>query len=115
MERIAELETSLRDSILVALSIEYEYHTARSSQANSIRLKFVRLDREIIELHLINVRHTDIVDDYSGVCVSHIKAFSTEEGVLLSLDPFDERVPHIDERDNFIFAAKAYCLDVSSY
>ncbi len=113
MNRASEIELALRDSILVSVSIEYEYYSEFLKQPNSIEMKFIRHEKEVIELKLFDVRETDIYDDFTGSCISHIKAFSKNESVTLSLDPFDERVDAIEEKDNFVFTAKEYRLNVS--
>ncbi|WP_444945623.1 hypothetical protein ACJJIP_16510 [Microbulbifer sp. VTAC004] len=113
MKRVREIEIALRDSILVSLSIEYEYYSELLKQGNSVNMKFIRFDEEIIELQLLNVLEADFCDDYSGVCVSHIKALSQNDRITLSLDPYDERVDAIEQKDNFVLTAKQYYINVS--
>lgn len=113
MKRVIELETVLRDSILVSLTLEYEYYSKTVKQENFAKLKFIRFETEIIELELFDILESDICSDFSGLCISHIKAFNQNGGVRLSLDPYDERVNDIEEKDNFVFTASRYQLNVS--
>lgn len=112
MKREVELEVALRDSILVYLSIEYEYYSKALKQEKSAILRFIRFDRELIELKLYGISESDIYDDFSGLCISHVKVLKQNDDLYISLDPYNERVDVIESKDNFVFKVKSYKLDI---
>lgn len=108
-KRIEEIESVIRDSKQRKVEITFSEFSNDILTESVLKITFIKFEKEIIELVLyrpskINIFDDDLNEDY----ISHIKAFENANGIEISLDPYDERIDKIEDRDNYVFHAKSY-------
>lgn len=93
-----DLATDIRDGIITGLTLSYDWNRSEHSIELSVKKNGIKT------YALTNVRQLNITEDFKCQNISHCKAIQVEEGIYLSLDPYDE-TPEVDDRDNFVIIA----------
>jgi hypothetical protein len=105
MNRIPEIEVALRDTKIVSICLEYEFYSKSVKRNNSAVILFERFKKELLELKLIDLVLINMYEDFGSLYVSHIKAIDFGTNIAICLDPYNERINEIEERDNLVFSA----------
>ncbi len=107
MKDCNELAKRIRDSQLVSIEIDYSI--------NVVSITFSKQSQEI-SLQLIGVISMEIFDDAINFeYVSHLKCLvDTANKFWLSLDPYDEEVDVIEDKDNYVFCFEDYNIENAS-
>lgn len=114
LKRIPEIESAIRDSIQCKIEVQYSQFSNETYTGSTVKLTFTKFEKELIELVLFTPTSIEWFDEgVEGECISHIKAFKNDGGVEISLDPYDERVGEIEDRDNYVFKAKDYEINAT--
>ncbi len=108
-KRIEEIESLIRDSKQRKVEITFSEFSNDVLTESVIKITFMKFEKELIELVLfkpskIYIFDDDLNEDY----ISHIKALENANGIEISLDPYDEKIDKIEDRDNYVFHAKSY-------
>ena len=112
-KRIVEIESLIRDSKQCKLEINYSEFSKDTFIESVVKLTFTKHEKELIELVLYSPSKVGVFDDdVGGEYISHVKAFESVDGIEISLDPYDERIDEIEDRDNYVFRSKSY--DISA-
>ena len=108
LKRISEIESTLRDSRRDKIEIQFPQFTNDNLIKGELKLTFTKFGKELIELILVEPEKIDLYDDIEEDYISHVKAFETKDGMEISLDPYDESIEAIEDRDNYVFRFKGY-------
>ena len=109
LKRLFEIESIVRDSRQHKIEIVFSEFSNEIFTETLVKLTFKKYEKELIELVLESPTKIEIFDDIpDGDYISHIKAFENDDGIEISLDPFDERIEGIEDRDNYVFKCKRY-------
>ncbi len=109
MERITELEKELGDTQLNKIEILLHDNPISNSGEKGISIQFSRNDNSEFKLLLMNPSRFDYYEDnFSGQYIGTIKCFLVDGIVQISLDPYDERIDSITEKDNFNIFCREY-------
>ena len=108
--RACNIETSIRDSKQDKIEILYSQFSNDIFTEGRVKLTFTKFEKELIELILIAPTIINLFDDdeFIGHYIENIKAFENGDGLEISLDPYDERIDEIEDRDNYVFKSKGY-------
>ncbi|GLR18229.1 hypothetical protein [Portibacter lacus] len=103
MSEIDKLVTIIRDSKLIEMSIQYD------EENSNIKLKLVK-NNELINVNLFDIREFQIFDaSIKQEYIGQIKGFLEDSNSYwLSLDPYDERVNELQDKDNYVFNFNSY-------
>ncbi len=111
MERLTDIELAIRDSKQVKIDIQYPRFTENTYSKGQLTLTFEKFEKKQIVLTLIEPTLVDLFDNaINDAYISHIKAFEQVDGCTISLDPHDEAINEIEDRDNYVFQSKAYAI-----
>ena len=114
IKRNFDLESQIRDSQQYKLEIQYEHFSDEIKTKLSIKISFIKFDKEIIELTLIEPLKFDCFDDFGTNHVENLKVFESDDNIIFCFDPYDEQIDEIQEDDNFILKAKSYKINIKN-
>jgi hypothetical protein len=107
--RIIEVESIIRNSQIHKIEFQFEYFSKSKSDSNSIKITFIKWDREYIELTMNNPISIDLIDEkFENRYISCIKVIQRANSFEISLDPYDEQILNLQEEDNYCFKSKSY-------
>lgn len=115
MKRLIEIESKIRDSEIVEFHMNWNFwKTDFFNQEESVSIKLIKGN----SLQILKIKGLDVLDlyesDFNSQYIGHVKCFlDNENKIWLVLDPFDERIEEIEERDNFKIRFKEYELEIS--
>ncbi|ANQ51835.2 hypothetical protein MY04_4500 [Flammeovirga sp. MY04] len=115
MKRLSEIESKIRDSEVVEFHMDWKiWKTDSFNQEESILIKFIK-DKYLLILNLKGLEVIDLYEsEFNSQYIENIKCFIDKENkIWFVLDPFDERIEEIEERDNFIIRCKEYELEIN--
>lgn len=103
MSEINELVSTIRDSKLIEMTIQY------LEQISNLELIFLK-NNESFKVILFDIREFLIIDNsIEQEFIGEIKGFlENSNSFWLSLDPYDERINQIQEKDNYVFNFKKF-------
>jgi hypothetical protein len=107
LKRLSDIEKEIRDCEITSLKLNW------SNQKN-IEIKFLKNKSEIC-LIIEGAQELDLFEDeFESYYISHVKCLIDDENLVwLSLDPYDERIDEIEERDNFKIQFKNYKIKIT--
>jgi len=95
-----ELAAIIRDSFISEIKHAYDW------TGNHIaHLTFMK-NEERFYLQLSDVKSFYVFEDFDSKYISQCKVLDLEDGIYVSLDPYDESLA-VDERDNFCVTARS--------
>ena len=106
MKRHSEIESHIRDCQIRHLHLDW-------INGHSLQIEFFK-NNKLILLKLDGVSEFEFFEDeFESYHISHLKCLVLDNNkFILSLDPFDERINEIDERDNFTVKFQKYKIEV---
>ena len=113
LKRNPDIESKIRDSKFLKIEFQFEHYSESENNnvSNSIKFSFIKFDKELIELVLINPKELYLFENYQAAYISHIKVSESENAFEISFDPYDEAVEEIDEEtDNYVFKTESYTI-----
>jgi len=96
-----EFAAIIRDSFVLEIKLAYDW-TGDHHVAN---LTFMK-GNERLNLRLLGVRSFYVFEEFEAKYISQCKVVDIDDGIYVSLDPYDES-PVVDERDNYCVIARA--------
>ncbi len=93
-----ELAAIIRDSFISEIKLAYDW-TGRHIAALTLMK-----NEEKIYLRLSGVRSFYVFEEFEAKYISQCKVLDLENGIYVSLDPYDESLI-VDERDNYCITA----------
>lgn len=106
MKRHSEIESQIRDCQIRNLYLDW-------ANQHDLQIEFLK-GNKLIRLKLEEVSEFELFEDeFESYYISHLKCLVLDNNeFILSLDPYDERINEIDERDNFKIKFKAYKIEI---
>jgi len=114
LKRLIEIESKIRDSQIVDFYMNWNRWEKKSvNQDANISIQFVKRNIVLV-LKLKGLKTIDIYEDeFNSQHIGHLKCLMDEnEMIWLILDPYDERINEVEERDNFKLCFKEYELEI---
>jgi hypothetical protein len=110
LKRAPNIEIAILDSRQHKIEIQYSQFSNDVFTERTVKLTFKKFEKELIELILIAPTKIYLFDDdeFGEGYIENIKAFENGDGLEISLDPYDERIDEIEDRDNYVFKSKGY-------
>ena len=110
MKRLTELENILRDKQLIKVELQLEYFsTTDNNSIDQLNLHILKNDKSKIILVLSKIKRLELnLESFSSHYIEVIKCLQNEKSIIISLDPFDERIEEIENKDNFIIEFLEY-------
>ncbi|MGH1469980.1 MAG: hypothetical protein ACRBCS_02220 [Cellvibrionaceae bacterium] len=113
LKRNPDIESTIRDSKFLKIEFQFQHYSEseKNNIGNSIKFSFIKFDKELIELVLINPQEVYLFEDYQDEYISHIKVSESENSFEISFDPYDEAIKEINEEtDNYVFKSESYTI-----
>lgn len=107
LKRTHEIEQKIRDAQIISLNIIW------NNQRNIV-INFLKGNLKI-QLILEGATEFDIVEnEFDSYYIGNLKCVLDDENFIwLSLDPYDEQINEIEERDNFKIKFKSYKMEIT--
>lgn len=106
MKRLTDITVKIRDCQIANLKIDWCNNT-------NVEIIFKKGNSKF-RLVLVEVQILDILEnEFEPYQISHIKCLrGNDNWIWISLDPFDERIDEIEERDKFKMKFKTYSFEI---